>query len=95
MERRIERGCTVLTVKHVVKEIAGVYRHGEGRFRVDIQYQKKKYLIGIFDTYQDAVAARRIAERKAAAGLLPQWHTTIPHGNSPDSQLFWEAELNN
>ena len=94
MEREINKHCTVIKVKKPEERVPGVSRWNKGRFRAEIYYQKKKYAVGIFDTYQEAAAARKLAEKKAAAGILPQWLATRPHGLTPENKKFWDSELN-
>lgn len=41
----------------------GVYQMKNGRFRVNIGFKKKRYYIGSFDSYEDAVQARQDVEQ--------------------------------
>lgn len=96
MVRKIEKGVTIITLKTEVKNIngyTGVSRFHGKRWRVDIQQKQIKYIIGVFDDFQDAVSARQVAEYYRAKGLLHEWIVKKPHGNSDQCAQFWENEF--
>ncbi len=100
MERTIKNGVTIL---HTASDHIGCrnslgcpgicfYKPSIG-YRVEISIGKKKFLVGHFRTLQDAIKARKIAERKKADGILVEWLNTRPHGNSEQYIKFWENEF--
>ena len=100
MERKIENGVTIL---HTAADHIGCrntfgcpgisyYKPSNG-YRVEISIGKRKYLVGLFTSLQDAIKARKIAERKKAAGVLVSWLDTKPHGNSEEYMKFWNNEF--
>ena len=55
----------------------GVYRTDAGRYRVDIGFKGRRFYLGIYDTYDEAVAVRLDAEQKLHDGFLKayrEWH---------------------
>lgn len=101
MKIEIEKGITVIdtTEDHIgVRNklgCAGVSRYNNtNRWRVEISIKNKKYLVGIFDDFQDAVKARKLAEQKKLAGVLAEWLDSIPHGNTLYFKEFWINNLN-
>lgn len=100
MTREVKKGMTII---HTTDEHIGIQnKHGckgvvtfGNRFRVQITigHNKKKYLVGTFDTLPDAIKARKIAEAKKYSGCLESWMASKPHGNSEECQKFWEIEF--
>ena len=45
-----------------------------GRFRVNIGFKKKRYYIGSFDSYEDAVQARQDVEQMIHGGFIRAYH---------------------
>lgn len=99
MTREVKKGMTIIHTAGIgiqnINGCRGVSAYGN-RFRVDITIghtHEKKYLVGIFDTLQDAIKARKIAEAKKYSGCLESWLASKPHGNSEAYQKFWEIEF--
>lgn len=100
MKREFKNGTTII---HTQEDHIGV-RNRLGcpgispfceKWRTEISIKKKKYLVGIFDNFQDACKARKIAEKKRIEGTLEQWLATKPPRHSKGCIEFWERELNN
>lgn len=95
MKIEIEKGITVIdtTEDHIgVRNklgYAGISKYCGDKWRVEISIKKKKYLVGVFDDFQDAVKARKLAEQKKLAGVLVEWLDSIPHGNTLHFKEFW------
>lgn len=100
MEKMIEKGITHLNINiDCILNKYGCYGLSQYNYsqkiRVEISIKKKKYLIGIFNTLDDAIKARKIAEKKREEGTLVEWLKTKPHGNSDACKEFWEIEFMN
>lgn len=97
LQTEIKKGVTVIHTKpNPIKNKTGCYgisSYANYRYRVDIQIKHKKYILGIFDSLQDAMNARKVAEIKKSEGCFEQWFKTKPHGNSPQFIEFWEKEF--
>ena len=100
MVREIKNGVTILHTAedHIGCKNAlgypGVYHYKPSNgYRVEISIGKKKFLVGLFTSFQDAVKARKIAEGKRTSGTLVGWLDTIPHGNSDQHIDFWKNEF--
>lgn len=52
----------------------GVFRLKSGRYRADIGFKGKRFYIGTFDKYEDAVAARLDAEKMIHEGFIEAYH---------------------
>lgn len=52
----------------------GVFRLKNGRCRVDIGFKGKRFYIGTFDKYEDAVAARLQAEKMIHEGFIEAYY---------------------
>jgi hypothetical protein len=100
MTRQFEKGITIL---HTADDHIGVRNkmgcpgiskyNNTDRWRTEISVGKKKYLIGVFDDLQDAINARKIAEKKKEAGCLIQWLASRPHGNHLHCNEFWKKQF--
>lgn len=100
MEKRIKKGITHLNINiDCILNKYGCYGLSHysysQKIRVEISIKKKKYLVGIFNTLDDAIKARKIAEKKRQEGTLVEWLKTKPHGNSNAYNEFWEREFLN
>lgn len=55
----------------------GVYRTNTGRYRADIGFKGRRFYLGTYACYDEAVAARLDAEQKIHDGFLKayrEWH---------------------
>ena len=52
----------------------GISQYPDGRYRAYIYFKRKQYHLGIYDTLQQAVEARKIAEEKIYGGFI-EWYT--------------------
>lgn len=52
----------------------GVFRIKSGKYRVDIGFKRKKYYIGVFDDYNEAVQARLYAEHLVHDRFVEAYH---------------------
>lgn len=52
----------------------GVSRMKNGKYRADIGFKRKRFYIGVFDDYNDAVEARLSAEEKIHEGFVNAYH---------------------
>lgn len=99
MTRDIKKGITILHTKEdnigIRNKLGcpGVSHHLNNKWRCEISIGKKKYLVGVFDDFQDAAKARKVAEKKKEAGILVQWLASKPHGNCDEHMTFWEHEF--
>ncbi len=97
MERRIENGITIIHTTSAPSNCngcQGISAYSGNRYRVEIQEKQDRYAIGIFNSIDDAIMARQVAEHKRKEGILKEWKSTIPHGNSEEAAMFWDAEFN-
>ena len=100
MKREIKNGTTII---HTAEDRIGVrnklgchgisYYNNTDKWRTEISVGKKKYLVGVFDDLDDAIKARKVAEKKKEAGILVSWLASRPHGNSDENILFWNNEF--
>lgn len=102
MKREIKKGITILHTegaggatlnKHGYK---GIYTSGN-KYCVAMTFghrvNVKKYLIGTFDTIEEAAMARRIAELKRKQGCFEQWFASRPSGHCKAHKEFWKHEF--
>lgn len=67
----------------------GVYLLRSGRYRADIGFQGKKYQLGTFDRFDEAVAARMEAEDLVYGGFLKAYGAwKKANGQAPDEEPF-------
>ena len=72
----------------------GIFRYNGNRFAAEIQLNYHKYRIGLFDTLEDAVKAREIAEMKVDSGEFEYWFNTKPNGHKKkEYEEFWKREF--
>lgn len=79
----------------------GVYRTSEGRYRTEIGFKRKRFYLGTYKSYSDAVEIRKNAERFIHGGyidLFERWSAenereSIHTGNDVqrDSALYFEV----
>lgn len=99
MKRKIEKGITILdtTAERIgVRNklgCAGISQYCGDKWRTEISIGKKKYLVGVFDDFQDAIKARKLAEQKKQAGTLVEWIASRPHGNALNRKKFWDEQF--
>ena len=67
----------------------GVYRMKNGHFRVTIGFKKKRFHIGIFSDFQEAVQARMEAEKIVHEGCVEAYHHWQERGG--DSPFVFEV----
>lgn len=96
---RIENGATIITTARrgdFVYNKLGVpgvcYRKDQGIYVVYMEFEKRKYSIGSFGTFEEATKARKVAEHKRDQGVFVEWLKSKPHGNSVHYMEFWERE---
>lgn len=53
----------------------GIYRMNNGKYRVTIGFKGKRFYIGTFEGYDDAVQARLAAENTIHGGFIHAWYT--------------------
>ncbi len=61
--------------------VRGVYRQANNKYRVSIGFKGKRYYIGIYENYDEAVAARLEAEETVYAGFLREYHQWKEHAD--------------
>lgn len=67
----------------------GVYLLRSGRYRADIGFRGKKYQLGTFDRFDEAVAARMEAEDLVYGGFLKAYGAwKKANGQAPDEEPF-------
>lgn len=69
----------------------GVYKNKNGRYRVNIGFKGKKYYVGIYRKYEDAVQARLDAEKTIYDGFLKAyklWNEQKSEGNREENETF-------
>lgn len=69
----------------------GVYKNKNGRYRVSIGFKGKKYYVGMYRKYEDAVQARLDAERTIYDGFLKAyrlWNEQKNEGNCESRETF-------
>lgn len=69
----------------------GVYKNKNGRYRVNIGFKGKKYYVGIFQKYEDAVQARIEAEETIHEAFLKAyklWKDQKHEENSGEEEPF-------
>lgn len=79
--RHVEGTCIEILEKRKHRKdnksgFRGVYRLPNGRYRVDIGFRGRRFYVGTFPSYEDAVQARREAEEKLYIPFLKayrQW----------------------
>ena len=95
----IKKGVTVIHTKPTpIKNkhgYWGIIKYGENRYEATIHDKRRKIRVGLFDTLDEAVMARKIAEIKMESGEFASWIKTRPHGNSHKIKDFWEKEFDN
>ncbi len=57
-----------------VSGFRGVFKTKKGKYRVSIGFKKKRFYLGTFDTYEDAVQARLDAEDLVYGEFTKSWH---------------------
>ncbi len=67
----------------------GVYQLKNRKYRVDIGFKGKRFYLGCFEDYDDAVAARLNAERLIHEGFCDAWHKWK---EKADSDPAWARE---
>ena len=100
MVREIKNKVTIL---HTAEDSIGIAnKHGckgivsffdKYRVQIALGHNKKKFLIGTFDTLEEAKKARHIADEKKREGCLEEWLATKPHGNSEECKEWWKIQL--
>lgn len=105
IETTIENGVTIISTGKSGGEIInktgvrgitiykGMGSDNRNKYRSEIQVGKRKYAVGFFDTMEEAVKARDIAEEKRQDGTLIEWLKEKPHGNSSRFAGYWAAQF--
>lgn len=59
----------------------GVYRTADNKYKVSLGFKGKRYYIGTYRNYDEAVAARLEAEEKVYTGFLKKYHEWKEHAD--------------
>lgn len=84
MNTRIENGITIISTGDAVgglKNKTGfrgiTYYESQDRYKSELTYQYKKYLLGFFHTFEEAKKMRIEAEEHREAGDFIEWYSTL------------------
>ena len=84
MKIRIENGVTIISTGDAIggqknkTGVTGVTYYEKGnKYRSELTYQHKKYLLGFFEKLEDAKAIRMEAEKQLEAGTFLEWHSKL------------------
>lgn len=84
MNVRIENGVTIISTgdakggqKNRTGHVGITYYEKQERYRSELTYRYKKYLLGFYTNINDAVAIRKEAERQKEKGTFLEWYNTL------------------
>lgn len=84
MKIRIENGITIISTgdatggqKNKTGATGVTYYKDINRYRSELTYKYKKYLLGFFDNLEAAKQIREEAEAQRAAGNFLEWYATL------------------
>lgn len=83
MKIRIENGITIISTsdsiggrKNKTGHAGVTYCKKQDRYRADIGYKSKQYLLGYYTYIDDAIAIRKEAEQQKANDTFLQWYNS-------------------
>lgn len=68
----------------------GVYRTDKGRYRVDIGFKSRRFYLGTYDSYDEAVTVRTDAEQKIHDGFVKAYREW--HDNGEKTKFIFDVE---
>lgn len=68
----------------------GVYRTDKGRYRVDIGFKGRRFYLGTYDSYDEAVTVRTDAEQRIHDGFVKEYREW--HDNGEKTKFIFDVE---